>query len=214
MLRWLKKRLGLVPSFEEFGAMKEKALSALLGPAHDTVQHASIPFVVGGPLDLYYYVQPRGFAIATQELIDEFGDGPKSKAFQSYELAIFSEVPFDLAKTGDPATPVGRMHERMSGLLNAVARYAFHAKLNPGETMEFPADFDESIGGQCIICDEWTKDGQGLMIGPRRFGLLVLINIHRSEMDFARQNGSEALFARLREKGHYPFSDLDRPPVA
>ena len=32
-------------------------------------------------------------------------------------------------------------------------------------------------------------------------------------MDYARQNGSDELFKILKEKGVYPYSDLDREPV-
>ena len=32
-------------------------------------------------------------------------------------------------------------------------------------------------------------------------------------MDYARQNGSDELFKLLKEKGFYPYSDLDREPV-
>jgi len=47
-----------------------------------------------------------------------------------------------------------------------------------------------------------------------QFGLLVLIEIHRSEMEYAREHGGAKLLARLKRAGCYPFSDLDREPVA
>ncbi|MBN9519846.1 suppressor of fused domain protein [bacterium] len=49
---------------------------------------------------------------------------------------------------------------------------------------------------------------------PVEFGLLAVIEVFRSEMAFARKNGGAKLLARLKEQGHYPYSDLDREPVA
>jgi hypothetical protein len=33
-------------------------------------------------------------------------------------------------------------------------------------------------------------------------------------MEYARRNGSEELLEKLKVAGHYPYSDLDREPVA
>jgi len=44
--------------------------------------------------------------------------------------------------------------------------------------------------------------------------LLLCLQVFRSEMEFARENGSEELFKKLKQAGHYPYSDLDRQPVA
>ena len=66
MIRKLKKLLGLIPSPEKWDKMKSDGLEKLLGKEHDMVMHALIPFCVGGGLDLYYYPQNIGFAIATK----------------------------------------------------------------------------------------------------------------------------------------------------
>lgn len=82
--------------------------------------------------------------------------------------------------------------------------------LNPNDTCEFPAD-TKRIGGKCLIFDGYachSDDAAG------NFGLLALIEVFRSEMEFARENGGDALIERLKAKGHYPYSDLDREPVA
>jgi Suppressor of fused protein (SUFU) len=51
------------------------------------------------------------------------------------------------------------------------------------------------------------------MIGEKKHGLLLMIEIHREELDFARKYNSRELLKRLKEAGHYPYSDLDRKPV-
>jgi hypothetical protein len=42
---------------------------------------------------------------------------------------------------------------------------------------------------------------------------MVVMEIFRKEMDFARANGGAALLEKLKLAGHYPYSDLDRDPV-
>jgi hypothetical protein len=39
------------------------------------------------------------------------------------------------------------------------------------------------------------------------------MEIFESEMSFARENSSSELFKKLKEKGFYPYSDMDREPV-
>lgn len=50
---------------------------------------------------------------------------------------------------------------------------------------------------------KFSVDGQA-------YGLLLIIEIHEAEMEFARDQGSQKLFELLKRKGHYPYSDLDR----
>lgn len=38
-------------------------------------------------------------------------------------------------------------------------------------------------------------------------------HIHKSEMEYAMKNGSSGVIEKLKEKGYYPYSDLDRDPV-
>ncbi len=108
----------------------------------------------------------------------------------------------------DESTPFGRAHDSINAILNCIAPYSEQATLNPLETCEFPADMD-SVGGKCLIFDGYEHDGN-----EAEFGLLAIIEIHRSEMDYARKNGGARLLIKLKEAGHYPYSDLDRPPVA
>ena len=67
----------------------------------------------------------------------------------------------------------------------------------------------EKVGGKCLIFDAYGLRGR-----ERSFGVLAIIEIHRSEMDFARSAGGAELIKRLKAAGHYPYSDLDREPVA
>jgi hypothetical protein len=209
----IKSILGLTPSFEKWDDMKSKGLSDLLGPEHEMVMHSIIPFMVGGGLDLYYYPQACGFAIATKELIDEFGVGPKNAEFDSFEISMFSPIEFDFSMINEEGTPIGSANRRIEAALNALARYAFETTINVNDTIEFPIDFDQELGGQCFIVSAISKHGKSLCIGKKEFGLMVAINIHRSEMVYAQNNGGAKLVSILENSGHFPYSTLDRLPV-
>ena len=83
---------------------------------------------------------------------------------------------------------------------------------DPGETAEVPVNDDEPC---CSVAfDEFFKPGVPFQIGRRRHGLLLVIEVHAGELVFAREHGTPALLARLKEAGHYPRCDLDRDSVA
>jgi hypothetical protein len=193
--------------YDHKSALMEKSL----GKEHDMVMHAVIPYAIGGALDLYYY--PNGIpgtAIATKELSEMPNQGSKNKVFRSYEMVMFTKLPLSMDDAQKRKTPFGRVHRSINAFLNAMAPYSAEAELNPNETCEFPADMEE-IGGKCLIMDGYACHSDDL---AKDFGLLLIIEIFRSEMDFARDNGGARLIAKLKKKGHYPYSDLNREPVA
>ena len=67
----------------------------------------------------------------------------------------------------------------------------------------------DGVGGKCLIFDAY-----GLPVAGGGFGMLLVIEVFRSEMDFAREQGGEVLLQRLKDAGHYPYSDLEREAVA
>ncbi|RPI88934.1 MAG: hypothetical protein EHM42_03890 [Planctomycetaceae bacterium] len=187
---------------------KTELMVGLLGPEHDMVMHAMVPYAVGGGLDLYYF--PNGIpgtAIATKELCEIPGEGSTNEVFDLYELVMFTRQPLALEDANEDSTPFGKAHNTIGAILNCIARYSEEATLNPHETCEFPEDF-ENIGGRCLIFDAY-----GLESDHEDFGLLAIIEIHRSEMEFAREQGGEQLITKLKSAGYYPYSDLDRPAV-
>ncbi len=190
---------------------KSSLMETMLGKEHDMVMHALIPYAIGGGLDLYYY--PNGIpgtAIATKELSDLPGEGPSNRVFRCYELVMFTRHALDLDAAKDEETPFGRAHLAINAILNRIAPYSAQATLNPNETCEFPTDMPR-VGGRCLIFDGYPSYSDE---GPAEFGLLAVIEVFRSEMQHARKNGGAKLLKRLKEKGHYPYSDLDRKPVA
>ena len=122
---------------------------------------------------------------------------------------MFTKHPISLDDATDESTPFGRAHRNINAVLNCIAPYSAQATLNPYETCEFPEDMD-TVGGKCMIFDGYTGSPDEI---PLEFGLLAVIEIFRSEMNFARTHGGGELINRLHDAGHYPYSDLDREAV-
>lgn len=190
---------------------KSRLMEVTLGQEHDVVMHAIIPYAIGGGLDLYYY--PNGLpgtAVATKELSEVPNEGSSNRVYRSYELVMFTKHRLDLDAAKDESTEFGRAHMSINAILNRIAPYSARATLNPNETCEFPADMPR-VGGKCLIFDGYACHSDDV---ADNFGLLALVEVFRSEMEYARQHGGARLIMRLKDKGHYPYSDLDREPVA
>lgn len=194
---------------------KSEMMEAILGKEHDMVMHAIIPYEIGGALDLYYY--PHGIpgtAIATKELSPSPEEGSSNDLFDRYELVMFTRHPINLDEAHDENTDFGCAHELITRILGCIGPYSEQATLNPNETCEFPEEM-ENIGGKCLIFDSYpSKEKDSPEEQTAEFGLLTPIQIHRSEMNFAREHRGRDLIEKLKAAGYYPYSDLDRPPVA
>jgi hypothetical protein len=189
---------------------KAEYLDSILGEAYEMVLHAIVPFEIGGGLDFYYF--PNGIpgtGLATLELVDRHGNGPSNRVFPAYELVMFTKHKMNIDEAGKENTPFGKADQNLKGILNGIARYSMEATLNPDETCEFPEEMD-GVGGKCLILDAYSPTDEP---GPGGMGIMLLIEVFRSEMDFARENSGADLIQMLKKAGHYPYSDLDREPV-
>jgi len=217
MLDWLKRQLGKKEPQRRFGddewerhyELKKRGLEKVLGEMYELVGHAIIPFQIGGAVDMYYFpncVDGTGFA--TMELIEPDGSGPRPSRIGTYELVAFTKH-----RIGDKADKDAfeQMARRMCGILTTVGHYAHEAKLTPRETAEVPVDGDKPHC--CLMFDEYRKPGVDFMIGSRKHGLLLVMEVFRSEMEYAMNNGTQIVLDKLKERGYYPYSDLDREPV-
>jgi hypothetical protein len=191
---------------------KQVALERLLGPM-DAVGHSVIPFAAGGAVDMYYFPNGTpGTAFATMELIEPDGSGPKPNRIGTYELVMFTKLKTPPAEgQSDENDPFNKIERRLCRIMTVIGRYSQQAVLNPGETCEFPAD--EGEPGLCLIFDEYRKGEIGFEIDGRKHCLLLCIEVFRSEMEYAMRHGSAVVLEKLKEAGHYPYSDLDRAPV-
>lgn len=189
---------------------KKEGLESVLGKMYDMVGHAIIPFEIGGAVDMYYFpnhIQGTGFA--TMELLDPNGNGPKPNRLGTYELVAFTKESYN--ESEETETAFNLIERRICGVFTTVGNYSFQAKLNPNETCEVPQDDEEN---RCLVFDNYQPDNKKFNIGTRQHHLLLCLEIFRSEMEFARKHGTEELFKKLKAAGHYPYSDLNREPVA
>jgi hypothetical protein len=216
MIGLLLKLLGLKkrkPKFTEAECThhyeaKMAALQRVLGPMHNMVGHAVIPFYMGGTVDMYYFPNAiDGTAFVTMELIAPDGTGPKPGRIGTYELIGFTRHAIDLDSDG----PFKQIQHHLCNILTAVSLYSFMAELNPEETCDLPGEEDEE--GSCLLLDEWRNPEAPFEIDGRQHGLLLCMEIFKSESEFAREHGTGELIAKLKDKGFYPYSDLDREPV-
>lgn len=189
---------------------KVKGLEAVLGRMHDMVGHAIIPFEIGGSVDMYYFLNHiPGTGFATMELLDPNGNGPKPNRLGTYELVAFTKQAYN--ENEEKQTDFNLIEIRLCDTLTTIGNYSFDAVLNPNETCEIPTDSDEK---RCLILDHYNPDNKQFKIGNRLHHLLLCLEVFRSEMEFARENGGGELINKLKIAGHYPYSDLDREPVA
>ena len=189
---------------------KSQIMEQILGKMHDVVMHAIIPYAGGGGLDLYYY--PNGISgtgIATMEASELPKKGSSNAVYSRYELVMFTKHSLALEQVKNPETPFGRMHSNISSILNCIVPYSATATLNGNDTCEFPANM-RNVGGKSLIFQNY---GPHYAKSQRGFGVLAVVEIFRSEMDFARAHGGDKLIQLLKDAEHYPYSDLDRDPV-
>jgi hypothetical protein len=217
MFGWLKALFGRSPVRDEspqddaaneaFHDDKQRSLDAALGTMDEHVIHAIIPFALGGALDLYPFSKHiPGTVYGTQELLTlDPDDRPKKSRDGWFELAMAFR-PAEKASDDEMPESFGLA----SAILNPAAHYASMASLSPGETAEIPGEDGEP--NACVVFDR--LDCKPLSAGGTPFFLLLIIQIHPQALAFVREHGAEKLYERLKQKGYYPYSDLDRPSVA
>jgi hypothetical protein len=190
--------------------LKSAGLEKVLGKSHNLVGHAIIPFDVGGAVDMYYYPNGiKGTGFATMELIKPDGTGPIPNRTGTYELVAFTKLEYvqDTVQTN----PFNLIERHICGIFTGIGNYSFQAKLEPLETCELP--LHEGEPNLCLIFDDYKPDGKEFKIGDKKHGLLLIVEVFRDEMEYAMANGTGKLIDKLKEKGYYPYSDLNRESV-
>jgi len=188
----------------------------ILGKEHDMVMHAIIPYDVGGSLDLYYYPNfMNGTAVASKELTNYKFNNPKNDWLDAYELVMVTRHKIDLVSVKDENPMINSFsydHKNINSILNMIGRYSSQARLNPYETIEFPSDI-ESVGGKCLILDILSEPLINSETKNRKFGLMLVMEIHRDEMEYAMQQKGKELIQILKDKNVYPFSGINRKSI-
>lgn len=208
---------------DEFRRAKRAALEKTLGPIDDVVGHAIIPFDVGGSVDLFFFPARRpGTVVATMDLIDANGNGPQPGPLGVYELVACTKLRRASVyaidrKTGEMSADVD--DERFAvitgwfcKMLTAIARDALTNEIQPGDAYELPGE--EGGSAHYVIFDAFDMLGVPFEVEGKKFGLLLCMEVFPSELQYAQNNGMEALIAKLKQADMYPYSDMNRQPVA
>ncbi len=190
--------------------LKVAGLEYILGNMYGMVNHAIIPFSIGGSVDMYYFEEHiEGTAFVTMELLDPKGEGPLPNRLGTYELISFTKHAINT--NPEITTPFNEIERHACGFLTNIGRYSSMAVLNPKDTIESPNGENEPT--TCLIFDHYNPNNKSFKIGEREHHLLLTMEVYREEMEFARANGTQELIDLLKEKGHYPYSDMDRKSV-
>ena len=191
--------------------LKQQGLEKILGKMHDMVGHSVVPFYMGGSVDLYYFLHHiKGTGFATMELLDIEGNGPLPNELGTYELLAFTKNYYDEGSDGGSAFNL--IQSRICENLTAVGNYSYETVFDPGDTYE--SIFGDNDEERYMIFDHYAPGNTDFNVGKRRHYLLLCMEIFKREMEFSWDNGSDELIDLLKKKGYYPYSDLDREPVA
>ncbi|KUK64187.1 MAG: Uncharacterized protein XD84_1655 [Desulfotomaculum sp. 46_80] len=185
---------------------KEKALQDVLESKCDLIGYAKIPFQIGGNVDLYCYsLTDQGTALVTMELIKPDGSGPIPNKTGTFELIACTRK-----KDSDGGQQfLEEVIVRFSNIFTMLGEYSSVNNVEPGDTCEIPLE-DEDI---CLLFDEYKNNEKKFVVNGQEHGLLLCIEVFRSEMEYAMEHGSDELIFYLKLLNHYPFSGLDREPV-
>lgn len=193
---------------EQHFELKMEGMERVLGESYELVGHAFIPFDVGGAVDMYYFPNGiEGTGFATMELIYPDGYGPVKNSLGTYELVAFTRHKISKEKDGD----FSKIERRMCKVFTELGFYTKEACVEPCETCEVPQD--EGEPNICLIFDEYVPEGKQFKIGNKKHGLLLVIELFPEEMHYAMKNGGQKLLDLLKEKGYYPYSDMNRESV-
>lgn len=187
---------------------KSALMETALGKEHDHVIHAILSYEVGGALHGYLYPNGvKGTGLATKQLARLGNQGASNGLYDIYEFVMFTRNDLTVEAyeiTDNQDDP----HYRMRSALNAIAPYSEEAVLNPFETLGFPDDWEDMAGRNFIF------HGYKSELFTQAFGVMLIMEIFESELRYKEKNSGDALIAKLMEAGAYPYSDMDRQPVA
>ena len=96
----------------------------------------------------------------------------------------------------------------MCSIMTTLGRYSYSTELKHGDTAEVPyVDGDKST---YVIFDKFEPKEIPFEIEGKKHGLLLIMEVFLSELEYARKNRTRMLIDKLKTAGFYPYSDMDR----
>ena len=173
-----------------------RGLSQVLGRAENKVFHAFVPFEFGGFADVLTFPEfVRGKTYVTADCTGPCTGQLRSR-LGNYELMICVKKPMPVA----------------ADFISKLAPYTLQAKLQPGDTMEFPKRQRGSTLKGLLFTYPGDKHVWFEFLG-KRYGLLLCIGITKDELALARSKGTDVVVSALKERDVFPYTIFDRESV-
>jgi hypothetical protein len=167
---------------------RERALEEVLGPV-DGVFHSPVPFELGGQADvLVFRAHLEGVVYVTADL-----SGPADERHADYELMI-------VQRDDGPWGP---------NVISRLAPYTQEAFIAAGESMDIDDATPASSLVKAFVFDTYDR----FKAFRQEFDLRLCVGITKEELAFKVKFGADALLARLKAAGVYPYTDLARGSV-
>ncbi len=194
--------------YDRYNQAKQKAMEKILGTMHNFSLFELIPV----SYSLNYFLEGiPGTGFVTMELIEPDGSGPKPNSIGTYELIAFTKHHMPPSLENSDGHPWNRMEVLFRGMLTQIGNFSSEAVLNPGDTNELYGEDGETE--HYMIFDNYAPNDIPFEIEGKTHCLLLCLEVFQSEVNYAREHGSAIVLEKLKELGHYPYSDLDRDPV-
>tara|TARA_A100001391_G_scaffold203576_2_gene196367 strand:+ start:388 stop:1056 length:669 start_codon:yes stop_codon:yes gene_type:complete len=204
---------------EDIYDLKSLHFKSVLGEPHQTMLGALLGWDVGGPVDLWIYLNHIDATVfTTMQLVVPGSKEQKHNTLGMYELAAATRHFPNPVDEGNPPkertndTPYDKASLEIRSMLTMMARYSGMRALNPNETAEIPSD-DPGEEATYMIFDTLIGNEHHLELSGEPYGILLVTRVFKSEIDYARKNGTQLLIEKLKAANVYPLSDLDREPV-
>ncbi|HEY8751720.1 MAG TPA: suppressor of fused domain protein [Tepidisphaeraceae bacterium] len=172
--------------------VRKAAIESVLGPAEDTVLHATVPFHLGGQADvLSFRGHITGRVFATCELLGEASQ--KRNLLGTYELVIAHRDDMDWG----------------ANVISKLARYTCDVRVQPGQTM----DIGSAAPNKSSISGFFFDDYKRMKFNNEDAGLLLCIGLTADELAACQQGKRQVVYDALVAQGIFPYTDLYRASV-
>lgn len=181
-----------------FNAVKSE-LIARLGPTDGKVLFSPIPLYVdpenGMAESLTFREHVKGVAYCTCPLsmYPQQQRGPLGY----YELMMCSRAPAAF----------------MPQFIGSLARYTFSAVLAPGHTMDIGSAQPPGSTIRGLLCATPAIEPATFSCFGRTCTILVLVGITQAEMESCLEFGSDGVLLKLKSRGEFPFTTMNRKSI-
>ncbi len=180
-------------NYRKFYSQLFVPVEALLGPIDRDTLVAIVGFDAGGPLNFRTIGRAGGKPCIT---------------YLSCELAVREEQqPSEFGRYELLATCDDMLWVR--AIVSDIGRMSLETKFGDGHTLDIGPWVPADAPIQGVLFEEASR----CFIGDEPFGVLRVIGVSRSEMEYAQQHGASALLDRLKAEGIYPCTIINRASV-